>query len=105
MDIGPTTAERAIADTRRLMKEGFVVVTVEGARMESAWNFLFFTPEESVSFRKSMSEIAVLYPDGRVADRVIENIALNYETVRYSFKTAAGALRFFFWTAEASSAH
>ena len=51
-----------------------------------------------------MAEIAALYPDGKVADHVIENIALNYETVRYSFKTAAGALRFFYWNAESSSA-
>ncbi len=93
MNMGPFTAEQAIADTRRLMKEGFVVVTVEGAEPESIWCFLFQTVDDSIFFRMSMDEVVALYPSGRVADRVIERIARNYEAVRYTFQTETEALK------------
>ena len=91
MDIGPLTAEQAIADTRRLMKEGFIVVTIEGAELESVWNFLFNSVEQSVSFKKSMNEIEALYQDGEVTNDVIQEMALNYKTVRYWFQTSTEA--------------
>jgi hypothetical protein len=88
MDLGPITVELAIADTRRLMKEGFSVVTVEGTGLKSVWNFLFKTARESICFKKSMREITVLYPEGKVAEDVLEDIALHYETVRYVIAAA-----------------
>lgn len=91
MDVGPLTAEQAIADTRHLIKEGFSIVTVEGAELEAIWSFLFNTAEECNSFMKSMDEIMILHQGGRIANDVIESIALNYKTVRYTFQTLAEA--------------
>jgi hypothetical protein len=105
MDIGPIDAERAIADTRHLVKEGFFVATVKGAKQDCAWNFLFETRADCACFQKSMAEIAVLYREGRVADVVIVNIALSYDTIRYTFETPKDALRFLSWNAAMSSAH
>jgi hypothetical protein len=93
MEIGPLKFEQTLADTLRLIKEGFMVVTVEGAERVSVWNFLFETVRESDCFEKSMDEIAILSPDGRVADDVIEDIALNYKTVRYSLISATEATK------------
>ena len=93
MDIFPLNAEQAEADTLRLMKEGFVVVSVGGAEQEAVWNFLFESVADAEIFEKSMSEIAVLYPDCRIADEVMEAIALRYRTVRYTFESAADARR------------
>jgi hypothetical protein len=97
MDLGPLHVEQAIADTRRLVKEGFVVVTVVGARRESAWNFLFGTVDESDCFMRSMQEIVQLCAGARVADYVVEAIAANYRTVRYTFTSEADARKCRAW--------
>jgi hypothetical protein len=93
MDLGPLRAEQAIADTRRLIKEGFIVVTLEGAEMDSVWNFLFQTMRESVSFIRCVQEMASHFPGRRVSENAIESIAHNYDTVRYLFRTSAEARR------------
>jgi hypothetical protein len=93
MKLGPLTAEEATLDTNRLAKEGFVVIRVEGAEAESVWNFLFHSEVEALSFEKSLDEIAVLDPDGRIEDEVIELVALNYQAVRYTFLSTFDAQR------------
>lgn len=97
MELGPLKAEQAIADTKRLIKEGFIVITLEGAELESVWNFLFETMKESVSFMKCIDEMAAHFPGRRVTEDVIEHVAKNYNTVRYIFRTAAEARRCRSW--------
>jgi hypothetical protein len=97
MELGPLKAEQAIADTRRLIREGFIVITLEGAELESVWNFLFDTMKESVSFMRCIEEMAAHFPGRRVTEGVIESIARNYDTVRYTFRTPDEARRCRSW--------
>jgi hypothetical protein len=94
MNFGPLTAEQATADTTRLIKEGFVVVRIEGEEPDAIWNFLFDSSEDAVYFQRSMSVISALRLDGQIESDVIESIALNYRVVRYKFRTLADALQF-----------
>ena len=93
MEIGPLTPEQAIADTLRLEREGFIVVMVAGNGKKTAWNFLFETIEDSIFFRKSIDEIMFLSEGEGIAEDVLEEIALSYSTVRYTFQWSDGQRR------------
>ena len=97
MELGPLKAEQAIADTHRLIREGFIVITLEGAELDSVWNFLFETMKESVSFMRCIDEMAAHFPGRRVSEGVIEQIASNYNSVRYTFLSPAEARRCRSW--------
>jgi hypothetical protein len=93
LEIGPLTPEQAIADTLRLEREGFIVVMVAGNGRRSAWNFLFETLEDSIFFRKSIDEVMFLTEGDGIAEDVLEEIALSYTTVRYTFQYSDGQRR------------
>ena|ERR1700679_980763 len=93
MEIGPLTPEQAISDTLRLEREGFIVVMVAGNGRRSAWNFLFETIEDSIFFRKSIDEVMFLSEGEGIAEDVLEEVALSYTTVRYTFQFSDGQRR------------
>ena len=93
MEIGPLTPEQAFSDTLRLEREGFIVVMVAGNGRRSAWNFLFETAADSISFRKSIDEVMFLTEGEGIAEDVLEEIALSYTTVRYTFQFSDGQRR------------
>jgi hypothetical protein len=93
LELGPLTPEQVISDTLRLEREGFIVVMVAGNGRRSAWNFLFETFEDSMFFRKSIDEIMFLSLGEGIPEQALEEIALNYRTVRYMFQFSDGQRR------------